>query len=99
MGLANLSSMLGCDVNGVTLAVLTEGQVKVRTMAARGIGVTSASGLSTLSGSFGQTALNHALSGFGELMEQRFSLKHYYMIKIFTKWLLERAKENRPIST
>jgi hypothetical protein len=66
--LADLRGMLGCDVGGVTLAVFTEGQVEVRTMTAGRIGVTSAGWFSTLSGSLGQAALNHALGGLSELL-------------------------------
>jgi hypothetical protein len=81
MRLADLSGMLGCNVGGVTLAVFTEGQVKVRTMPAGRIGVTSAGRLSTLSGSFGETTPNHALGRMGELLKKRFSLNHNNMIK------------------
>jgi hypothetical protein len=81
MRFADLSGVLGCDVGGVTLAVFPEGQVKVRTMTAGRIGVTSAGWLSTLSGSFGETTLNHALGSIGELLEKCFSLTHTYMSK------------------
>jgi hypothetical protein len=81
MRFADLSRMLGCNVGGATLAVFTEGQVKVRTMTAGRIGVTSTGRLSTLSGSFGETTLNHAFGKLGELLKKRFSLNHINMIK------------------
>jgi len=67
---ACLLGMLGRDVEGMALTVLAPSEVKIGTMSAGRIGMARAGGLAAGAGGRGETALDHGLSGGGELFEE-----------------------------
>ncbi len=72
MRLADASSVLAWHIQGAALALAAESQIQVGPMAASGIVLAGAAGLSAASGGFRQTALDHGLGGGEELLEKLF---------------------------
>jgi hypothetical protein len=84
--------VLGRDVQGATLPVLTVGDIQMRPMEVVGIALADAVGVSATARGFRQPALDHQFGGLEEALDELLLPTHYLILRYASLVFTSREK-------